>query len=54
MDDVDPEELEHLARSIAMSGNLGDRDRRDVIDSLRRLAAIERSKRRHPARGPCS
>jgi hypothetical protein len=49
--DLSPEELEQLARSIAMSPHLGDRDRRDVIDALRRLAAIEAAKRRHPAGG---
>lgn len=34
-DDPTPEDLEQLARSIAMSGVLGDRDRGDVIDALR-------------------
>jgi hypothetical protein len=47
----DPEELEQLARSLAMAPVLRDRDRQAVIDALRRLATIERSKRRHPARG---
>jgi hypothetical protein len=50
-DDPTPEQLEQLARSIAMSGNLGDRDRRDVIDALRRLAEIDKAKRRHPSAG---
>lgn len=40
-----PEELEQLARSVAMSGVLGDRDRLDVVEALRRLADIEQSKR---------
>jgi hypothetical protein len=34
-----------------MSGVLGDRDRLDVMTALRRLAAIERTKRRHPSGG---
>jgi hypothetical protein len=34
-----------------MAPVLGERDRQAVIDSLRRLAAIERSKRRHPSGG---
>jgi hypothetical protein len=37
--------------SIAVSGNLGDRDRRDVIDALRRLAEIDKATRRHPSNG---
>ena len=49
--DVDPEELEQLARSLAMAPVLGERDRQAVIDALRRLADIERSKRRHPSNG---
>jgi hypothetical protein len=49
--DVDPEELEHIARSFAMAPVLDERDRQAVIDALRRLAAIERAKRRHPAGG---
>jgi hypothetical protein len=35
--DPTPEQLEQLARSIAMSGNLGDRDRREVIGALRQV-----------------
>jgi hypothetical protein len=34
-----------------MSGHLGDRDRRDVIDALRRLAEIDKAARRHPSNG---
>jgi len=34
-----------------VSGNLGDRDRRDVIDALRRLAEIDKATRRHPSNG---
>jgi hypothetical protein len=49
--DPTPEELEQLARSVAMSAQLGDRDRQDVIDALRRLAAIDKAKRRHPSGG---
>ncbi|MGI9576656.1 MAG: hypothetical protein ACR2OH_00465 [Microthrixaceae bacterium] len=48
--DADPEELEQLARSVAMAPVLGDRDRQAVIDALRRLAEVERAKRRHPSR----
>jgi hypothetical protein len=51
-DDPTPEQLERLARSIAMSGNLGDRDRRDVIDALRRLAEIDKATRRQPTSAP--
>ena len=47
--DADPEELEQLARSLAMAPVLGQRDRQAVIDALRQLAAIERAKRRHPS-----
>ena len=46
-----PEDLEQLARSVAMAGHLGDRDRQDVIDALRRLAEIDKAKRRHPSGG---
>jgi hypothetical protein len=49
--DLDPEELEHIARSLAMAPVLGERDRKAVIDALRRLAAIERAERWHPIRG---
>lgn len=38
-DETTPEDLEQLARSVAMSGVLGVRDRLDVVDALRRLAA---------------
>ena len=40
--DVDPEELEQLARCLAMAPVLGERDR---------LAVIERSTRRHRRAG---
>lgn len=50
-DEPTPEDLEQLARSVAMSASLGDRDREEVIDALRRLAAIEKSKGRHPSGG---
>jgi hypothetical protein len=46
-----PEQLEQLARSVAMSGVLGDRDRLDVVVALRRLAEIDKAKRRHPLAG---
>ena len=48
-DDPTPEDLEQLARSVAMSGVLGDRDRLDVVAALRRLADIDKATRRHPA-----
>ncbi len=48
-DEQTPEELEQLARSVAMSYVLGDRDRRDVVIALRRLAAIEKATARHPS-----
>ena len=50
-DDPTPEDLEQLARSVAMSGVLGDRDRIDVVAALRRLAEIDQAKRRHPSGG---
>ena len=46
-----PEDLEQLARSVAMSSVLGDRDRLDVVVALRRLAEIDKAKRRHPSGG---
>ena len=49
--DVEPEELEQLARSLAMAPVLGERDRQAVIDALRRLAEINKAKRRHPSGG---
>ena len=49
IDEPTPEELEQLARSVAMSGALGDRDRLDVVAALRRLADIEKATRRHPS-----
>jgi hypothetical protein len=50
-DDPTPEELEQIARSLAMAPHLGERDRQAVIEALRRLAEIERAKRRHPSGG---
>ena len=50
-DDPTAEDLEQLARSVAMSGVLGDRDRLDVVVALRRLAEIDKAKRRHPSGG---
>jgi hypothetical protein len=49
--DPTPEDFEHLARSIAMSGALGDRDRLDVVTALRRLADIDKAVKRHPSNG---
>ena len=52
IDEPTPEELEQLARSVAMSGALGDRDRLDVVAALRRLAELEKavkSRRFEPA-----
>ena len=46
-----PEDLEQLARSVAMSGVLGDRDRIGVVAALRRLAEIDKAVRRHPSNG---
>jgi hypothetical protein len=40
-----PEECEQLARSIAMSGSLGDRDRMRVMELLRRLARLVNPRR---------
>lgn len=51
LDEVTDEDLEQLARSVAMSGVLGDRERLDVVAALRRLADIDKSKRRHPSGG---
>jgi hypothetical protein len=48
-DDPIPEDLEQLARSVAMSGVLGDRDRLDVVAALRRLAEIDKAAARHPS-----
>jgi hypothetical protein len=48
-DDPTPEDLEQLARSVAMSGALGDRDRLDVVAALRRLAEIDKAVRHHPS-----
>ena len=48
-DEATPEDLEQLARSVAMSGVLGDRERIDVVAALRRLAEIGQAKRRHPS-----
>ena len=53
-DEPTPEDLEQLARSVAMSGVLGDRDRLDVVAALRRLADIDKATKRHPAGGRSS
>jgi hypothetical protein len=50
-DEPSPEDLEQLARSVAMSGVLGDRDRLDVVAALRRLADIDKAVKRHPSNG---
>ncbi len=50
-DEPTPEDLEQLARSVAMSGALGDRDRLDVVVALRRIAEVDKAKRRHPSGG---
>ena len=46
--DVDPDELEQFTRNLAMAPILDERDRQVVIDAVRRLADLERAKRRHP------
>ena len=48
-DEPTPEELEQLARSVAMSGVLGDRDRPDVVAALRRPTDTEKATKRHPS-----
>jgi hypothetical protein len=48
-DEQIPEDLEQLARSVAMSGVLGDRDRLDVVALLCRLADIDKAVKRHPS-----
>ncbi len=48
MPDPTPEDLEQLARSVAMSTSLGEADRLAVIEALRELAD---AKSRHPASG---
>lgn len=48
-DDPTPEDLEQPARSVAMSGVLGDRDHLDVVTAPRRIAEIDEAKRRHPS-----
>ncbi|WP_373070753.1 hypothetical protein [Gemmatimonas sp.] len=50
-DEPTPEDLEQLVRRVAMSGVLGDNDRLDVVVALRRLAEIDKAKRRHPSGG---
>ena len=47
-DEPPPEDLKQLARPVAMSGVLGDRDRIDVVTALRRLADIDKATKRHP------
>jgi hypothetical protein len=39
------------ARSVAMSGVFGDRDRLDVVAALRRLADNHKAVKRHPSGG---
>ena len=41
-----PEELERIARSLSMDGSLGRADTMAAVEALRRLADIERSRRR--------
>ena len=48
-DNPSPEELEQLARSLAMSGSFGERNRQVVAEALRRLAEIERAGRQDPS-----
>ena len=48
-DDPTPEDLEQSAWSLAMSGSLGEHNRQVAAEALRRLAEIERAKRRHPS-----
>ncbi|HUV19659.1 MAG TPA: hypothetical protein VMW33_14350 [Ilumatobacteraceae bacterium] len=48
-DNPTPEDLEQLARSVAMIGVLGDRDRLDVVAALRRLAELDKTVRSHPS-----
>lgn len=43
-DEPTPEDLEQLA----MSGVLGERDHLDAVTALRRLAEIDKAKRRSP------
>ncbi len=52
-DDDEPTagDLEKLTRSGAITGVLGDRDRLDVVATLRRLAEIDEAKQRHPSGG---
>lgn len=42
-DDLTPEHLEQLARSLTMSGALGDADRLTVVEVLREVAARRRA-----------
>jgi hypothetical protein len=51
IDDPTPEDLEQLARSVAVSGVLGDRDRLELVAALRRLADIDKATRSHPSAG---
>jgi hypothetical protein len=44
-----PVELEQIARRLAITPSLSQHDRRIVIDSLRRLAEIDATRRRHPS-----
>ncbi len=47
-----PVELEQIARRLAITPSLGQHDRQVVIDSLRRLAEIDATRRRHPSQMP--
>jgi hypothetical protein len=49
--DPRPEDLEQLARLVAMSGALGNRDRLDVVVALRQLADLKQAVKRHPSTG---
>ena len=52
MTDAPPHgEYEQIARSLAISPSLGQHDRQVVIDSLRRLAAIDKARRRASVAG---
>jgi hypothetical protein len=47
-DDPTPEDLDQLARSVAMPSAVGDRDRLDVVAALRRLADIGKAVKASP------
>jgi hypothetical protein len=48
-DEPTPEQLEQLARSVAMSPHLSRSDQHAIVTSLRMLAALQRAQNRHPA-----